>query len=92
LHSKGFTLTWETSPAGDDMRVALSGGCLRGERNEISDSGSLTFNADDLEATPGHEDDTCDVEVCIERYRSGAVDPAFGEGGEFDAIQRRCIS
>ena len=90
--SEGFTLTWQTSSAGNDMRLALTGGCLHGERNEISDSGSITFNADDLETDLGHEDDTCDAEICVERYRSGAVDPAFGEGGEFDAIQRRCIS
>jgi hypothetical protein len=36
--------------------------------------------------------ETCDVQVRIFRTRAGAVDPAYGEGGNFAAQQVRTVT
>jgi hypothetical protein len=55
------------------------------------DAGALdaaTFDAGAPDAGPT----SCAAQVCLERDRSGMVDPAFGEGGSFSATQRRCVA
>jgi len=94
----GVTLTWEPAEDGDTMRWTLeatSGGCLfpSGDKS-MTDTGSLTLGPDDFDATQSAKDngESCDAKVCVERFRKGSLDPAFEEGGEIEAVQRRCIN
>lgn len=88
-----LTISWTPANTRDDMSARLDGDCIIVAAPHIdSDSGTLTLPADSLSPSAGHEGDTCNVDIRIARTRSGGVDPAFGEGGHFNAVQLRTIT
>ncbi len=87
-----ITLTWEPDPNSEDMRWVLEGDCLLRQTSSTPDTGTVTISASEFLSRDGEENATCNAEICFRRSRSGTVDPAFGEGGFFDAVQRRCVA
>ena len=90
--ASGVTFTWEAAETKDfEVRWRVNGDCLLPDSGTISGDGEL-FLGDRKFTLREDADDTCDGEIHIERVREGSVDPAFGEGGEFEAIQRRTVT
>lgn len=83
------TVTWDTEYDGR-MFWDVDGDCVEPASGEISDSGSLTLDADDIEVRSLDEGETCTVTVTLERRHTGEIDPAFGDGA-FIGTQRRAI-
>ena len=94
LRSETTTVSWDPPGSSDTMRWRLDGtevGCIGEEHGTMSDNGRLSLTGGNYDVWPGDEDETCEVELTIERERAGRLDPAFGEGGSVVAIQRRSI-
>lgn len=87
-----LTVTWSPSGTDESMHWDLDGDCLFPESGSVNDSGTLTVESTDYDLHSGSEEETCPARLCLERRRSGQIDPAFGEGGEIVARQRRCVS
>lgn len=87
-----LTITW-TPATSEAVDIRLDGDCTIIETESVSsDTGSHTFPADSINTTASNEGETCSVELTVSTRVAGSVDPAFGEGGRFDAIQERTIS
>lgn len=84
---------WSPSGTSDSMRWTLSGECIKGMSGNISgDPGRVVIEKGKIEAiSEMRAGETCDVKIKIFRARSGNVDPAYGEGGNFAADQVREI-
>lgn len=98
-----LTVTWEASATADPMKWELDGDCLFSTDGKVATDGTLTLAGDDFNPTLTAEEGAkagdaskanCSAKLCIERKRTGTLDPAFAEeeGGEIHAIQRRCTS
>lgn len=83
-------VTW--SPTSDDEEWELDGDCMFPNGSDVDESGTLSLSANDYDLHDDEDEETCEATLCVERTRRGEVDPAFGEGGVFVAIQRRCVS
>ena len=85
-----IVISWDPV-ANDDLEWDLDGDCISLEfGNEMDDPGMLVLTAGSVE--PRFSDDadkTCEVTFTLDRIRKGTVDANFGEGGKFEAIQRR---
>jgi hypothetical protein len=87
------TVTW--SPSGGsatDIEWRVSGDCIFSDSGTTADDGSFTLSSSQIDVKPSDEDETCEITVTVDRVATGSVDSAFGEGGEFKAIQRRNIT
>ena len=85
-------ITWSPNGFRDAMSWRLSGSCVQAESGEISgDPGRVTIPRGRLRPIANREAETCSISVEIVRARAGAVDPAYGEGGRFNAGQIRTI-
>jgi hypothetical protein len=90
--AEGVVVTWEPSGADDSMAYRLNGDCIFLESGDVADSGSLDLGPSDFDPHSGDEETTCSAELCIDRTRRGSLDPAYGEGGRIEAVQRRCVT
>lgn len=90
--AEALTVSW-TPSTGSAVEIDMDGDCvILNSHNASSDTGSHTFEANSISPSAGKEGDTCNVEIVISTRRSGNVDPAFGEGGRFNAHQSRSIT
>ena len=92
LRQVGFTATWQAGTKGEPMVWVLRGDCLVAQAGSISDAGQMVVAASKLIAQVGQEQATCNASFCLERDRSGILDPAYGEGGVISAAQSRCAA
>jgi hypothetical protein len=100
--ASALTVSWAVSEIKDPTTWTLDGDCLFKTEGSVPEDGTLTLAGDDFHATlsadeaakAGDSDKAnCTATLCIEKKRKGTLDPAFAkeEGGEIDAIQRRCV-
>jgi hypothetical protein len=75
-----------------DMYYEVEGDCIWTRSGVISDSGSLTLTAEEIEVKSLDEGEECVVTLTLERRNEGRVDPAFGEGGTFLALNKRTLA
>ena len=88
----GFTATWQAGTKGEPMIWVLKGDCLVAQAGSFSDAGQTVVSPSQLVPQVGQEAATCNASFCLERDRSGTLDPAFGEGGVITAAQNRCAA
>lgn len=86
----GFTATWD--PSTDPMNWTLDGDCLFHTNKSMSDTGTVTVATADFDVHSGEEQNSCNATFCVERTRSGTLDPNIGEGGVIDSAQQRCVA
>jgi len=90
--TEALTVTWTPSTS-SAVEIDLDGDCvILDSHNASSDTGSHTFEANSIRPSAGKDGDTCNVEIVVTTRKSGNVDPAFGEGGRFNAHQSRSIT
>lgn len=81
-------VSWSPTSS-DGMSWDVDGDCI------FADSGNLSGGASSvavkLDPTTTDQNNSCTVTFCLNRTRAGQVDSAFGEGGKFEAVQRRCV-
>jgi hypothetical protein len=92
LATQGTTIAWEASELGDVMRYRLTGQCLVEHRSNMPDTGALVLGPEAFEWVAASEDRSCPTELCVDRVRHGALDPAYRMGGTIDAVQHRCVT
>ncbi len=94
-HSRGAPLavTWQPGRA-DAVTIQVSGFCIVPAAFAVpSWATSYTIGASQLRALDGQPPDgSCDIAIVIVRKRAGGVDPAYGEGGSFEARQVRSVT
>lgn len=87
-----LTVAWSPTTS-EGATISVDGDCVLVEiATDSTDTGSHTFAANTIAASAGAETETCDVVVTVTTHASGSVDPAFGEGGRFDAFQERSVT
>jgi len=94
-HSRAAALTvaWQPGRA-DPMRLEVSGFCIAPAFLAVPPwAVSFTIAGSQLRALDGTPPgDSCEVRVVLVRSRAGWVDPAYGEGGSFEARQVRGVT
>jgi hypothetical protein len=88
----GFTATWQAGTKGEPMVWVLRGDCLVAQAGSMSDAGQTVISPSQLITMASQTQATCNASFCLERDRSGILDPAFGEGGVIGAAQIRCAA
>jgi hypothetical protein len=87
-----LTVTWSPTTS-EGATISVDGDCVILDlATDATDTGTHTFAANTITASAGAEGNTCDVTVTVTTRASGSVDPAFGEGGRFDATQERSVT
>jgi hypothetical protein len=87
-----LTVTWQPGRA-DSMTIEVSGFCIAPALFGVPPNAtSYTIGASQLRALDGQPPSSCDIGIVIVRSRAGSVDPAFGEGGSFEARQVRSVT
>lgn len=93
--SRGTALTvaWQPGRA-DFMAIEVSGFCIAPAVFGVPPGAtSYTIGASQLHVLDGQPpNDSCDIDIVVVRSRAGSVDPAFGEGGSFEARQVRSVT
>jgi hypothetical protein len=88
----GVTVSWSPSGGSDSMSYDVSGNCILPLNGSTADTGSVVLTPSPLQAsTSSGALSNCAITIALTRSRSGKVDPAFGEGGAFDAAQVRSV-
>jgi len=90
-------LTWAPAETGDGMSVKIDGDCIFRYNENMSDTGSYTVAAGQLDSTksddPKTEDvderETCDLTAHVERASEGSADTLFDPESWFKLHQRR---
>ena len=85
----GFS--WDP-PLSGNLHWDVNGECVWNDWGDTADDGSHTLGADDVRAPSSNANQTCPVQLTVQRGRSGSIDPAFTEGGEAVALQERVQS
>jgi len=88
----GFTATWRAGTKGEPMAWLLRGDCLVAQAGSMADAGQTVVSPSHFVTGVAQEEATCNASFCLERARSGLLDPAFGEGGVIKAKQSRCVA
>jgi hypothetical protein len=86
------TIAWGKKDPGTVIHWKLDGDCIFPDSGSTADTGQLVLDAANIDAKSSTEKETCEVAVTLDRVASGTVDPGFGEGGDFRAIQRRSVT
>ena len=84
-------ITWAPESS-DKMELKLDGSCIYSYTKGISDTGSYTIANGTLDSTGGDKPETCDLDLEIDRYRSGDADSKFDPESYFKLHQRRGAS
>jgi hypothetical protein len=89
-------LTWAPADTGDSMRAEIDGDCIFRYSHNMSDTGSFTVAAGQLESTKSDDPDTlvderetCDLTTHVERSSEGSADTLFDPESYFKLHQRR---
>lgn len=81
--------TWKAVP-GSDVRWTAQGTCIdEGSGTVIDDVGRVEVPLPAARRFDAGSAPPCDVTLVFERWATGSLDPAFGEGGSVLAVQRR---
>jgi hypothetical protein len=91
LRESDVSIIWDNEASGK-MEWSLEGDCIKSASGSTNDDGSLTLKAEDIEVWESDKGEACDVTVTLDRVSDGETDSAFGDGGEFKAIQRRTVT
>lgn len=83
------SISWDEGSG--EVEWSVEGDCIWSRDGTTDDDGDFEIPADEIEVTGTDEGETCEVTITLERVNRGEVDPAFEEGGEFRAIQRRTV-
>jgi hypothetical protein len=83
-------IKWDKNASGN-MDWEVTGDCIWTESGSTNDDGAFTISAESIAVQNLDKGDSCEVTVTLERINTGSVDKEFGEGGQFEAIQRRQI-
>jgi hypothetical protein len=87
------TVTWNGSGSMDPLTWQISGDCIVAQvDHQISDTGTLIIPAGAIQPKANQGANSCTAAIRLYRTRTGAVDPAYGEGGALQARQTRAIS
>jgi hypothetical protein len=86
----GLTVTWSGSGQADPLRLSARGSCIQSIDTDLNDTGTHPLVA--FQPQSGSETKTCDVSLTLVRTRTGAVDPAYGKGGKFEATVTRSLT
>lgn len=89
--SDNVAFTWDP-PANGELHWNFSGDCVWTEHGVTADDGSHDIPRDEMQTHSDDADQSCAVELTVERMTSGNIDPAFTEGGRAIAYQRRIQS
>jgi hypothetical protein len=89
--SDDVELSWDP-PGNGNLDFGMSGDCIQLESDDLPDDGSHTIAAGSIETFESEMEDSCTVEVVLERKQRGDIDSAFTEGGRIEAIQVRSDS
>jgi hypothetical protein len=90
-------LSWAPADTGDGMRVEIDGDCIFLYKHSMSDTGSYTVAAGELDSTVDEDDpktdvderETCDLTAKVERASEGSADTLFDPESYFKLHQRR---
>lgn len=82
-------LTWAPADTGDGMHVDIDGDCIFSYKHDMSDTGSYTIAAGQLDSTGGDKPETCDLTARVERTSEGSADTLFDPESYFKLHQRR---
>lgn len=89
-------LTWAPAETGDGMHVEIDGDCIFRYSKSMSDTGSYTVAAGQLDSTKSDdpktevdERETCDLTAHVERASEGSADTLFDPESWFKLHQRR---
>jgi hypothetical protein len=93
---QSISVAWNNASTGS-IYWSVQGSCIKSHTDSAIDSGSLVVRGLDVQPNPqlydpavsplARPDPTCDAWVGLRRGATGYVDPAFGEGGSFQATQ-----
>jgi hypothetical protein len=94
VHSRQepLTISWEATEPGDEtLYLEASGSCVFSIKEEIPLSdGSYTINSSDFESTNDETaQESCELDIVIERRQTGTLDPAFGSGKVYGGVRKR---
>lgn len=94
VHSRQdpMTISWEANEPGDEtLYIEVRGSCIFAIKEEVSLSdGTYTINSSDFEATNSETaQESCEVDVIIERRQTGTLDPAYGSGKVYGGVRKR---
>lgn len=87
----GFNVTW-SPPTSDELRVSARGSCIETVTDQPVAGSSTVADLPRFVAKSGSETAICDVQVSVVRFRKGRVDPAYGQGGDFEARVTRTLT
>lgn len=86
-------LEWSDAGTSDGMSWGVEGDCVLPNSGDIlSDPGSFSISAGEIESDPSEEGESCEATITIVRNRYGDIDEAYGEGGLINAIQIREVT
>lgn len=87
-----ITITWSGSGQADPMHWDANGDCIQAVGADISsDTGTATIAAGTIVPQQGQGTASCTVTIHLSRTRAGTLDPAYGKGGEINAVQERSV-
>ena len=94
VHSRQepLTFTWEAEePEDDTLSVSASGSCIFSIKDEVALSdGSYTIDSSDFESTNADtQQESCALEIVVERRREGTIDPAYASGKIYGGVRKR---
>jgi hypothetical protein len=91
-----ISVAWDNVNTGS-VYWQLQGSCIKPRSGSVVDGGTLVVRGLDVEPNPQiydltvpqtiRPDPSCDVGVGLKRGATGYIDPAFREGGSFQAVQ-----
>lgn len=87
----GFNVSWSPATA-DALRLSASGSCIEPVADLPVAGNSTVAEVPRFVAKSGSEAALCDVQVTVVRFRKGRVDPAYGQGGDFEARVTRTLT
>lgn len=84
----GLELAWSGGAGSDRVTVTLSGSCLEQLKRELPpETTSLSIAADELSFAADGAAEPCPIQVALRAVADGVADPAFGRGGQVQAVQ-----
>jgi hypothetical protein len=82
-------VTWAPADTGDGMHLEIDGDCVFAFSDDMSDTGSYTVAAGEIDSTGGDKPETCDLTAHLERASEGSADTLFDPESYFKLHQRR---
>lgn len=84
-----LVITWDGGDS-SGMNIVLDGSCIYQFDEDVSDTGSYTIKAGEIESTGQDNPEDCELTATLTRSTSGSPDPAFD--AESDVVLRQIRS